>query len=78
LESTCFHRFFRQVTGHQTTFPFTFKWPSLSFITTRPVLLGPVKCHRFLGVAARRAQPVVNSDVDKPQRLSGTVCALHS
>jgi len=25
LESTCFHRFFRQVTEHQTTFPFTFK-----------------------------------------------------
>ena len=59
LESTCFHRFFRQVSEHQTTFPFTFKWPSLSFITWH-VMLGPVKCHRFLGVAARRAQPVVN------------------
>jgi hypothetical protein len=78
FESTCFHRFFRQVTEHQTMFPFTFKWPSVRFITTWPVLLGPVKCHRFLGVAARQAQPAVNSAVGRPQRLSGTVRALQS
>ena len=78
LENACFHRFFRQVTEHQTTFPFTFKWPSVSVITTWPVFLGPVKSYSFLGVAAKQAQPVVNSAVDKPQRLSGTVCALNS